>query len=51
MNNVAAIGYMIRAAEQAEIDRDTIRMLEALMREQMDFHDEKEAEESYNSFF
>jgi len=50
MTNGAAIGYMIRAAEQAEIDRETIRLLESYMREQMEFHDEDEAEESYNSF-
>lgn len=50
MTNAAAIGYMIRAAKQAELDEKTIRMLEALMREQMDFHTEEEAEKSYYSF-
>ena len=50
MTNAAAIGYMIRAAKQAELDAQTIRLLESCMREQMDFHDEEEAEKSYHSF-
>lgn len=50
MNNGAAIGYMIRAAKQAKLDNKTIKMLEALMLEQMDFHTEEEAEHTYNNF-
>lgn len=50
MNNGAAIGYMIMAAKQADLDTKTIKMLEALMREQMDFHDEQEAERTYQQF-
>ncbi|NLI13821.1 MAG: hypothetical protein GX425_14665 [Peptococcaceae bacterium] len=30
MTNAAAIGYMIRAAKQAGLDHDTIKVLEAL---------------------
>ncbi len=50
MTNGAAIGYMIRAAKQAEIDEKTIKLLETLMREQMDFHTEEEAEQMYQRF-
>jgi len=50
MTNGAAIGYMICAAKQAEIDETTIKLLEALMREQMDFHTEEEAVQMYQSF-
>jgi len=51
MTNAAAIGYMIRAAKQAGLDHDTIKELEALMNEQMDFHTEEEAEQTYRSFY
>lgn len=50
MTNAAAIGYMIRAAKQAELDNNVIKILEALMREQMDFCSEEKAEETYNNF-
>jgi len=51
MTNAAAIGYMIRASKQAGLDHDTIKVLEALMNEQMDFHTEEEAEQPYRSFY
>ena len=50
MTNGAAIGYMIRAAKQAGLDEETIKTLETLMEEQMDFYDEQQAELSYQSF-
>ncbi len=50
MTNGAAIGYMIRAAKKADIDEKTIRLLEAFMLEQMDFHTEEEAEQTYCNF-
>ncbi len=51
MTNAAAIGYMIRAAKQAGLDHHTIKVLEALMNEQMDFYTEEEAEQTYRSFY
>ncbi|MCL5981720.1 MAG: hypothetical protein M1571_04235 [Firmicutes bacterium] len=51
MTNGAAIGYMIRAAKKAAFDEKTIRLLEALMLEQMDFYTEEEAEQTYRSFY
>jgi len=50
MTNAAAIGYMIKAAKQAKLDKKTIKQLEALMLEEMDFHTEEEAEKEYYSF-
>lgn len=50
MTNAAAIGYMIRAAKQAKLDDKTIKLIEALMLEQMDFHTEEEAEKTYYSY-
>lgn len=50
MTNGAAIGYMIRAAKQAALPKETIKLLEALMTEQMDFHTEEEAEQTYRYF-
>jgi len=50
MTNAAAIGYMIRAAKQAELDHDTIKELEALMKEQMDLYTEEQAEKTYENF-
>lgn len=50
MTNAAAIGYMIRAAKQARLNDKTIKILEALMLEQMDFHTEEEAERTYCSY-
>lgn len=50
MTNGAAIGYMIRAAKQADLPKETIKLLEELMKEQMDFHTEDEAERTYRNF-
>ena len=50
MTNAAAIGYMIRAANQANLDDKTIKLLEVLMLEQMDFHTEGEAEQAYYKY-
>ena len=50
MNNAAAIGYMIRAAKQAKFDDKTIKLLEAIMLQEMDEHTEQEVEETYYSF-
>ena len=50
MTNSAAVGYMIRAAKQAKLDDRTIKMIEILMLEQMDFHTEEEAERTYRSY-
>lgn len=47
MNNYAAIGYMILAARRAEMDYEYIKCLENLMREEMDFTTEEEAEDVY----
>jgi len=44
MTNTAAIGYMILAAKQAMLGKDTIERLEALMLQQMDEYTEQEAE-------
>lgn len=50
MTNAAAIGYMIRAAKQIKLDDKTIKILEILMLEEMDFHTEEEAEQTYYSY-
>lgn len=50
MTNAAAIGYMIRAAKQTKLDNKTIKILEAIMLEEMDFHTEEEAERTYQSY-
>lgn len=50
MTNAAAVGYMIRAAKQANLDDRTIKILEVLMLEEMDEHNETEAEETYYSY-
>ena len=50
MTNAAAVGYMIRAAKQTELEDKVIKILEVLMLEEMDFHTEKEAEETYYSY-
>ena len=50
MTNEAAIGYMIRAAKQTKLDGKTIKLLEVLMLEQMDFHTEEEAERAYRDY-
>jgi hypothetical protein len=49
MTNAAAIGYMILAAKMAEMPIEHIKCLEGLMREQMDFITEEEAEDAYKS--
>jgi len=51
MTNAAAIGYMIRAARQAKLERETVKELEKLMEEQMDLYTEEEAEEAYERFY
>lgn len=50
MTNSAAIGYMIKAAKRANLDKKTIKQLEALMLEEMDICTEEEAEEEYCNF-
>lgn len=50
MTNAAAVGYMIRAAKQTELEDKVIKILEVLMLEEMDFHTEQEAEETYYSY-
>ena len=50
MTNGAAIGYMIMAAQALGIDRGTIRDMEHMMHEKMDFYDEEQAERAYQSF-
>lgn len=50
MTNAAAVGYMIRAAKQTELEDKVIKILEVLMLEEMDFHTEQEAEEAYYSY-
>lgn len=50
MTNEAAIGYMILAAKKAAYDEKIVRVFETLMLEQMDFHTEKEAEQTYRNF-
>lgn len=50
MTNGAAIGYMIRAAKQAELDDELIKTLEIFMSNQMEFCSEEKAEETYNNF-
>lgn len=50
MTNAAAVGYMIRAAKQTELEDKVIKILEVLMLEEMDFHTEQEAEKTYYSY-
>ena len=50
MTNAAAIGYMIRAAKKTKLDSKTIKILEAIMLEEMDFHTEEEAERTYQNY-
>lgn len=50
MTNAAAIGYMIRAAKQTKLENKIIKILEAIMLEEMDFHTEEEAERTYQSY-
>lgn len=50
MNNNQAIGYMILAARRAELSIQHIKHLEFLMKEEMDFSTEEEAERAYKTF-
>ncbi len=50
MTNAAAVGYMIRAAKQTELEDKIIKILEILMLEEMDFHTEEEAEKTYYGY-
>ena len=50
MTNEAAIGYMIRAAKQTKLGNKTIKILEAIMLEEMDSHTEEEAEQTYYNY-
>lgn len=50
MTNAAAIGYMIIAAKEADMDYELIQVLERLMVRAMDRHTEFEAEKEYSSF-
>ncbi len=50
MNNHQATGYMIMAARRAELSIEQIKQLEFLMKEEMDFSTEEEAERAYNTF-
>lgn len=50
MTNGAAIGYMIRAAKQLDLEDRTIKLLEILMLDEMDEHTEAEAEETYYNY-
>ena len=49
MNNSAAIGYMILAAQQMGLDKETIRKLESAMNDVMDLFSEDDAEEAYQN--
>ena len=50
MTNAAAVGYMIRAAKQTELEDKIIKILEVLMLEEMDFYTVEEAEQTYYSY-
>lgn len=50
MNNNQALGYMILAARRAEMAVEQIKQLEYLMKEEMDFATEEEAELAYKTF-
>ncbi len=50
MTNAAAIGYMIRAAKDLELDREVIKQLESEMKYFMDMITEEQAEQIYNNF-
>ena len=51
MNNSAAIGYMILAAKQLNLDNKIIRKLEETMYRKMDVVTEEEAEKVYRNFW
>ena len=50
MTNGAAIGYMIMAAKDLEIPTETIRDIQHLMLDKMDFYPEEQAEREYRYF-
>lgn len=50
MNNSAAIGYMILAAKDIELDDETIQKLEQNMRYFMEWTTEEKAAETYTNF-
>lgn len=50
MTNMAAIGYMIRAAKALGLDKELIRKLEREMVAEMDLTLEEDAEKTYNEF-
>lgn len=50
MTNAAAIGYMILAAKDLNLNKEIIRQLESNMSYFMDMRTEEEAEETYNKF-
>lgn len=50
MNNQAAIGYMIMAANYLNLDSKTIKAMEEVMHEMMDTKSEDRAEKIYKSF-
>jgi hypothetical protein len=50
MTNAAALGYMIKAANEMGLSLQQIRVLEATMRDLMDFITESRAEEIYRKF-
>ncbi|MFT8323749.1 MAG: hypothetical protein ABF649_23220 [Bacillus sp. (in: firmicutes)] len=54
MDNWQAIGYMLLACKEAELDKDTVKKLYQNMYRQFDLKTEKEAEEQgyawYHSF-
>jgi DUF438 domain-containing protein len=50
MNNSAAIGYVIMAAKNLDMDKETIKQLESEMKYCMDMKDEEQAEKVYQEF-
>jgi len=50
LTNEAALGYMIKAANEMGLSLQQIRVLEATMRDLMDFITESRAEEIYRKF-
>lgn len=50
MNNNAALGYMIAAAQEVGLSREMIEKLEDEMRFSFDGMDEEEAERVYKDF-
>jgi len=50
MTDGAAIGYMIMAAQALKLEHGTIKRMEAMMREMMDFYATVEAENVYQAF-